>query len=177
MVTIGDAGGDDLSGARKLVLDAAEPRRHEGQIIDDRLDAIDLGLRVRDLGLGLIALRGEALHRRHRGVVVALALLEHLLGDEAGLHQLLPALEIGLGELERALPRRDFRFRRRERVLGLLNVGLRGAQLRLVFRRGNLRDDLPLRDVGALLHRHLGEPPRIFRGDVDLGRLDAVRST
>jgi hypothetical protein len=44
------------------------------------------------------------LHRRRRGVVVALALFEDLLGDEAGLHQFLAALEVGFGELERALP-------------------------------------------------------------------------
>ena len=108
------------------------------------------------------------------GIVVALALLERLLGDEAGLHQFLAALEVGLGEVERALARGDFRFRGREGVLRLLHVGLRGAQLRLVFRRGDLRDDLTLRDAGALLDRDFGEPAGIFRRDVDLGRLDAA---
>ena len=46
------------------------------------------------MGQGLIALRREALHRRGRRVEVALALLEDLLGDEPGLHQLLAALEV-----------------------------------------------------------------------------------
>ena len=64
-------------------------------------------------GQGLIALRREALHRRGRGVVVSLALIKDLLGDEPGLHQLLPALEIGFGEIQRALARSDLRFRRR----------------------------------------------------------------
>ena len=115
------------------------------------------------LRLGLIPLRREALHRRHRRVEVALALLEDLLGDEAGLHQLLAALEIGLGKLERALARGDFRFRGRKRVVGLLHVGLRGSQLRLVFRRGNPRDDLALRNAGAFLDRHFREAAGIFR--------------
>ena len=61
-------GGDDFAGARKLILHASQPRRDEGQIIDDRLDAIDLRLRVRDLGLGLIPLRREALHGRRRRI-------------------------------------------------------------------------------------------------------------
>ena len=95
---------DHFAGPRKLVLYPSQPGRHEGQIVDDRLNAIDLRLRVRDLGEGLIALRGEVLHRRHRGIEVALALFENLLGDEAGLHQLLATLKVGFGELERALP-------------------------------------------------------------------------
>ena len=90
----GCPGRDDLASTRELVLDAPQARRDEGQIIDDRLDAIDLRLRVGDLGQGLIALGREALHGRHREVVVALALLKDLLGDEPGLHQLLAALEV-----------------------------------------------------------------------------------
>ena len=168
------AGGDDLAGPRELVLHPSDPRRNERQIVDDRLDAIDFRLRVRDLGQRLIALRGEAFHRRHRGIEVALALFEDLLGDEAGLHQLLAALKVGFGEFERALARGDFRFRRRERVVGLLHVGLCGAQLGFVFRRGELRDHLPLRDARAFLDGHFGQPTGIFRGDVDLGRLDAA---
>jgi hypothetical protein len=42
-------------------------------------------------------------------------------------HQFLPALEIGLGEFERALPGGNLRFRGRKRVLGLLHAGLCGA--------------------------------------------------
>ena len=141
------AGRDDLARPRKLILDASQPRRHEGQIIDDRLDAIDLRLRVRDLRQGLIALRGEVFHRGDRGIEIALALFEDLLGDEAGLHQLLAALKVGFGEFERALPGGDFGLRRRKRVVCLLHIGLGGAQLRLVFRRGQFRDRLPLRNA------------------------------
>ena len=61
----------------------------------------------------------KLLHRRRRGVEIALSLLENLLGDEAGLHQFLSALEVRLGELERALARGDFGFCGRERVLGV----------------------------------------------------------
>ena len=126
------------------------------------LDPVDLRLRVRDLRQGLVALRGEALHRGDSGIIVPLALLEGLLGDEPGLHQLLAALEIGFGEGERALARGDLRFRSGQRVVRLLHVGLRGAQLRLVFRRGDLRDDLTLGDVGALLNRDFGNRPGYF---------------
>ena len=167
------AGGDNLAGPRKLILNAPQSRRHEGQIIDDRLDAIDLGLRVRDMRQGLIALRGEVFHRRHRGIEIALALFEDLLGDEAGLHQFLAALKVGFGEFERALPGRDFGLRRRKRVVCLLHIGLGGAQLRLVFRRGEFRDSLPLRDARAFLHGHFRETPSVFRRDVHLGRFKA----
>ena len=62
----------------------------------------------------------------------------------------------------------------RKRVVRLLHVGLGGAQLRLVFRRGELRDNLPLRDARAFLHGHFREAPGVFRGDVDLGRFKAA---
>ena len=61
----------------------------------------------------------KLVHRRHCGIVIAFPLLEHLLGDVPGLHQLLAALEIGLCEFERALARHDFRFGGDEGVLGL----------------------------------------------------------
>ena len=174
MVTIGAPAATTSPARASWYCTRPNPRRNERQIVDDRLDAIDLRLRVRDLGQGLIALRGEVFHRRHRGIEVALALFEDLLGDEAGLHQLLAALKVGFGELERALPGGDFGLRRRKRVVRLLHVGLGGAQLRLVFRRGELRDHLPLRDARAFLHGHFGEAPGIFRRDVDLGRFEAA---
>ena len=147
MVSDRRAGRDDLAGPRKLILDAPRSRRHERQIIDDRLDAIDLGLRVRDLGQGLIALRGEVFHRRDRGIEVALALLEGLLGDEAGLHQLLAALEVGFGEFERALPGRDFGLRGASASFAFCTSALAARNCGLVFGRGELRDNLALRDV------------------------------
>ena len=161
-----------LAGACELVLHSANPRRDESEVADDRLDALDLRFRILDLGLGLIPLRREALHRRDRRVVVAFALLEHLLGDEPALHQFLAALEVGFGELERALARGDLRLGGDQGVFGVLHVGLRRPQLRLVFRRGNARDHLPLRDARALLDRHFREPTGIFRRHVDLGRFD-----
>ena len=129
--------------------------------------------RVLDLRLRLVALRGEARDRRDRRIEVALALLEGLLGDEAGLHQFLPAPEVGLGELERALPRGDLRFRRRRRVLGALHARLRCAKLRLDFGRRDPRDHLALRDGRAFLDGDLLETAGVFRRHVDLGRLDA----
>jgi hypothetical protein len=71
-----------------------------------------------------------------------------LFGDVPGLDQFLPASKIGLGEFQLALARSDLGLRRRQRVIRVLDIGLRGAQLRLVFRRGQLRDRLALRDAG-----------------------------
>jgi hypothetical protein len=53
-------------------------------------------------------------------------------------------------------------LRRRKRVIGFLHVSLGGAQLRLVFRRSELCDYLPLRDARTFLHGHFREAPAYF---------------
>ena len=57
------AGGDHFAVPRELVLHASGSRRHENQIVQYGLDALDLGLRALDGGVGLIALRGRSLRR------------------------------------------------------------------------------------------------------------------
>ena len=168
------ARGDDLARAGELVLHPTVSRRNERQILDDRLDPLDLRLGVLDLRLRLVALGGEARHRRDRQVEVALALVVGLLGDVAVLDELRAALEVALREFERALARGDFRLCGGSRVLRALHVRLRRAKLRLVFRRGDAGDDLPLGDVRPFLDRDLLEPAGVFRGHVDLCRLDAA---
>jgi hypothetical protein len=74
---------------------------------------------------------------RHAGIA-----LDHALNG-AGLDQLLAALEVALGELERALPCADLSLCGRKRVVGLLHVGFCGAQLRLVLRRSDDGDTCP----------------------------------
>src|ERR1700733_3546358 len=64
-------------------------------------------------------------------------------------------------------------LRRRQRVVRVLDIGLRYAQLRLVFWRCQLGDHLALRDAMTFIDGDLGKPARIFRGDVELGRFYA----
>ena len=61
-----------------------------------------------------------------------------------------------------------------QRLLGLVQIGLRRPQLGFIFRRRHPANDLPGFDFAAFLDGDVGEPAGIFRGDVDLGRLDAA---
>jgi len=72
--------------------------------------------------LRLIPPAGHVLDRCFRRLVVALPFFERLLRNEAGLYERLSALEIGLGEYERASSRGDFGLGSRQPVLRGLQV-------------------------------------------------------
>ena len=138
------------------------------------LDALDLGLRALDGGVGLIALRSCSYDARLGPFVIAAALIESLLSDDLLADQFLSAFEIGFGRRQDGVALGDQRFGLGHRLLGTFHVGLRRSELGFVFRRRYAADDLSRFDFAAFFHRDIDQPARIFRRNIHLCGLDAA---
>ncbi len=150
------------------------PRRDKNQVVQHRLDALDLGLRALDGRVGLVSLCSRSLNACQGPFVIAAALIESLLGDNLLFDQLLSAFEIGFGRRQGGITLVDERLCLSHRLLGALHVGLRRPKLGFIFRRRYAADDLSRFDFAAFLYGDIDQPARIFRRDVDLCRFDAA---
>ena len=163
---------NDLARPSEPVLHTSASGGDEHQIDKDRLVPFDVSFGCLDFGLGLIA-PGVRCHVGSLGCFkfVAAAIC-CLLRDISALHQLPGALIVGSGEIQITLALDYERVRLRQCPFGFQHLCLRIAQLSFCFRGRDSGNDLSRRNLVAFIHLYLGEPPRVFGGDVDLGGLE-----